>query len=155
MKQHLNTEDVCKKTSNLWKKNWIDNYNEINVFPSCCKRSLEWWGTYVSYTMVESKPRGFSLSPAKMNGRVFIHSGVKLLLYLADRRGLMYSLRPYFLSLCTALASASSPYHTWCSGFTAATLVITKDLWGCLCAGMCSNAETWPQTALMDLPKWP
>lgn len=35
----------------------------------------------------------FVLSPGEMNGHVFVHSGVKLLLYLADLRCLMCSPR--------------------------------------------------------------
>lgn len=124
---------------------WLDDCNGINVMSSpAAVNTLEWWRTYVSYPVVELEPRGFPLSLAKMNGHVFIHSGVKLLLYLADWCGLMYSPRFHFLSLCTSLATVSSPYHTWCNAFTVAALAITKDLWGCLWAGMCSNVEARP-----------
>lgn len=84
----------------------------------------------------------FPVSSRKMNGHVFIYSGVKLLLYLADRCGLMHSPRSHFLSLCKALASMSSSVSPRCSGFIVAPLVITKDLLGCLWAGMCSNMAT-------------
>lgn len=95
---------------------------------------------YVLYTMVRLF---FFLGPAGINGRLFIHSGVKLLLYLADDRERMHSLCTYFLFLCT-----SSAYRAVCSGFIEATLVITKDLWMCWCPGMSAGLETWQQTAV-------
>lgn len=54
----------------------------------------------------------FVLSPAEMNGHVFIHSGVKLLLYLADLCCLTCSPRSHFLS--------PAPARRWRKDFLAA-----------------------------------
>lgn len=102
----------------------------------------------------------FFLSPAKMNGHVFIHSGVKLLLYLADRHGLMYSLRSFFYPFCTLLARVSGPYHTCCGGFTEAlfsdnkrfvSVLGRRNVLKCTNAGP-NRSDGSAQTALT--PRW-
>lgn len=96
----------------------------------------------------------FSLSPAEINGHVFIHWGVKLPLYLADWCGLKYSLRSYFPSpsLCATMAGVSCQPHTW-DGVPCFIGHFSDNKRFCEGACVWEFIQIWLQTALTNPPK--
>jgi len=73
----------------------------------------------------------FYLSSAQMNSCVFLHSGVKLLLYLADRCGLMYSPRSHPLSLYTSPTSWFQSDHTVCDNKRFVRVIVCRNVFKC------------------------